>query len=444
MRSNSTKSPGITRGAMERPATRTKTLHFPDALEGAEAQTRLRCGVAIATSSKGCVVRAGPGASTPRRPDLFSERSTTKPARTVDAQTLHRAITAVNPPSFPPNSPRSRVGHTPYMDENSALTARYETIDAAEVRAMIARKEPEGLTLDYKRFDPSGEPNKHDKDHVAEVVSGFANSAGGILVWGVATESRPGDSALPTSVVPIRDPRRAQARIRELASQLVQPPVSGVRVDAIDMGDGGVVKMLVPQSDDGPHRTAAKDGQYYRRAADRFDAMFHHEIAAAFSRPTRAKLIVRGYWYPNLVVEKPHGYVGGRVTFTLQNVGRAACFVPYVRVIGDRPPRAIRVANSVGTARTPNFQIIPRPPVNVGSLLDSREWIGTLNDVLHVGSSIDLIDVIMPLSDGKQAHPSYDLVFWVAGHNVPLTPFKYTVDTALILSEAWAPPNEPE
>lgn len=316
------------------------------------------------------------------------------------------------------------------MDENSALTARYETIDAAEVRAMIDRKEPEGLTLDYKRFDPSGEPNKHDKDHVAEVVSGFANSAGGILIWGVATESRPGDSALPTSVVPIRDPRRAQARIRELASQLVQPPVSGVRVDAIDMGDGAVVKMLVPQSDDGPHRTAAKDGQYFRRAADRFDAMFHHEIAAAFARPRSPLLEIRVIEY-GLVPTKGQPAYSLRVSFCLGNRGRALCMFPYARLINHE----LREIRSESSSLMGDFQIHPRSVVQTHQLIRDLEWVGSINDVIHPGSLICLINATIPIGTPSSPLPEYDIKFALAAQGMPLTAVDYRVEPADVLSK---------
>lgn len=177
-------------------------------------------------------------------------------------------------------------------DLNRPLREVFDNIDAAELAAMRDRHEEESFNLDFKRMNPSGEPNDDDKRNLGKAISGYANSAGGIILWGV--ESKSGDDRRDRSrfqsIVPVQDGNRAVVRFHELTATATQPPVSGVIHNAIPFECGFVVKTFVPASDGGPHRTNEEKGQYFRRDADAFRAMQHHEIADMFGRRARPLL----------------------------------------------------------------------------------------------------------------------------------------------------------
>lgn len=177
-------------------------------------------------------------------------------------------------------------------DMNQPLRELFDKIDAAELRAMDDRCEEESLNLDFKRMDPSGEPSGDDKKNLREAISGYANAAGGIILWGVeskAPEDRR-DRSRFHGLVPVKDGDRAVVRFHELTPTATQPPVSGVVHKAIPVEGGFVVKTFVPASEGGPHRTNEEKGQYFRRDADAFRPMQHHEIADMFGRRARPRL----------------------------------------------------------------------------------------------------------------------------------------------------------
>lgn len=177
-------------------------------------------------------------------------------------------------------------------DATQMLRELFDNIDAAELAAMRERREEESLHLDFKRMSTSGEPNDPDKQNLRKAISGFANAAGGIILWGVESKDPENkhDRSRFHSLVPITDGDRAVVRFHELTGTATQPPVSGVVHKAIPVAGGYIVKTFVPASDGGPHRTNDELGQYYRRHADSFRAMQHHEIADMFGRRARPRL----------------------------------------------------------------------------------------------------------------------------------------------------------
>lgn len=200
-------------------------------------------------------------------------------------------------------------------DANQPLRDLFDRIDAKELAAMRDRREEESLNLDFKRMDLTGEPSEADKRNLRDSISGFANAAGGIILWGVESKTPDDkrDRSRFQSLAPVKDGDRAVVRFHELTATATQPPVNGVVHRAITVDGGFVVKTFVPASDGGPHRTNEEKGQYFRRDADAFRPMQHHEIADMFGR--RARPVLQLHCFQSL----PRG---GRV-LAIQNVGRA-------------------------------------------------------------------------------------------------------------------------
>lgn len=184
------------------------------------------------------------------------------------------------------------------MDEtNRLLRERFDNIDAKELATMQECHEEESFNLDFKRINPTGDLSDDDKGNLRKAISGFANSAGGIILWGVETKKaepkkrgEPEDRSRFQSLVPVANGDRVAIRFHELTATATQPAVSGVVHGAIEVNGGWIIKTFVPASDGGPHRTNETHGQYYRRDADAFRAMQHHEIADMFGRRVRPRL----------------------------------------------------------------------------------------------------------------------------------------------------------
>jgi hypothetical protein len=278
-------------------------------------------------------------------------------------------------------------------DVNQPLRELFDKIDAAELAAMKDRRDEESLNLDFKRMDPSGEPSADDKRNLREAISGYANAAGGIILWGVeskAPEDRR-DRSRFQSLVPVRDGERAAVRFHELTATATQPPVSGVVHKAIPVEGGFVVKTFVPASDGGPHRTNEEKGQYFRRDADAFRPMQHHEIADMFGRRARPRLEL--YRTP---LRRPEGQyrvgVVAEIVIGITNVGRGIARFPRLVLTpegGCADPRRYGLDGNGGTG-LPQDVVRERSPVIA--------FTGGADNVIHPGQTLEITKIgLLPI-----------------------------------------------
>ena len=86
------------------------------------------------------------------------------------------------------------------------LRERFEVMDLAAIESFIADRQEENLHLDFKTADPRF--TRDDRRNLAEAISGFANSDGGLIV-GASTPD-------PTNRVSTRPSGRPKSRLSVL------------------------------------------------------------------------------------------------------------------------------------------------------------------------------------------------------------------------------------
>jgi hypothetical protein len=149
---------------------------------------------------------------------------------------------------------------------------------------------------EFKEHPGSGNEDKV-KGIWAEALAGFANTEGGVLVWGVVAK----ETTLPDGtkvdaahrVQRVADPRDLRAKLLKWQVSMTDPPVAGVEVlEIVDPNNSGegFVACCVPESKVKPHRTDVKGSkQYIYRAGDSFrvlptallrDLFFPHRVVA--------------------------------------------------------------------------------------------------------------------------------------------------------------------
>ena len=118
------------------------------------------------------------------------------------------------------------------MSRAEELYERLVTGGEAEVLSFISQPITEELFLDYKRSADDGAGrtlHTNDKSNLAKAISGFGNSEGGVIVWGV--DCRPdlirGD--VPTAPVQIQNPVQFKTLLEQATTGLTVPPHAGVR-----------------------------------------------------------------------------------------------------------------------------------------------------------------------------------------------------------------------
>jgi predicted HTH transcriptional regulator len=167
---------------------------------------------------------------------------------------------------------------------NELLGQMYRGIvSAADVQRLVDEREPESLYLEFKqkRDQRDDRLHKDDSQGFSEALSGFANSDGGVVLFGVATKKHGGSIDKADEVKPIANAEQFRWRLKSYILAATSPPVDNVSLEFIkENGTHGYVKCLVPPSDRPPHM-AMPDRHYYRRSIDSFRSMDHFELEDA-------------------------------------------------------------------------------------------------------------------------------------------------------------------
>jgi len=156
------------------------------------------------------------------------------------------------------------------------------------IEALIADRASEELFLEFKNSADDGQGNKlHDRDrnNLKKAIGGFANSEGGVVIWGVECSRTAQAGDVAESLRPLTNPKHYVSWLEGAVSGCTVPPVIGVRSIGVETGsDLGYVVTLVPQSTHAPHQIAG-EGKYVIRAGSDFVPAPHGVVAGLFGRP---------------------------------------------------------------------------------------------------------------------------------------------------------------
>jgi len=153
----------------------------------------------------------------------------------------------------------------------------------------------ENLFLDFKCIatqDSEKALNDSDRKNYAKAISGFGNSEGGVIVWGVGCkQGAKGDVA--TDKQPIGNPQKFASMLESITSGSTLPPHNNVRNEVIVTDDGkGFIVTFVPKSENTPHQAITGDKKYYYyiRVGSSFEPAPHSVLAGMFGRRPQPKL----------------------------------------------------------------------------------------------------------------------------------------------------------
>jgi hypothetical protein len=197
------------------------------------------------------------------------------------------------------------------------LRILYESLLApTDMKGVVQEKWPEDIHLEFKQKKnrSSGKLDDSDKWHFSRALSGFANSDGGILLFGIETDKQERAHRLK----PITGAAEFHSALKKSLLNTTQPVVDDVSMDVILSDDGaGYVKILVPVSDKAPHRAMLADREYYKRTTEGFYRLEHFDLEDMFGRRPHPVLNLDLELRPR-AGDDPHE----ELHFGLQNVGR--------------------------------------------------------------------------------------------------------------------------
>ena len=167
---------------------------------------------------------------------------------------------AVDPQASPPFA-RKCIGVI--GPSAGSIMGRMDTIDLnspktlEEVGKLVACKIPESIHLEYKA---SPALSKQNRDEIAKDVSSFANSDGGVLVYGVTEKDN-----IPVCVDQgVEDAACDREWLEQTIMSAIRPRLSDLGILMIPREPGrSIVVVTVGKSFRGPHQ--ASDKKYYRR-----------------------------------------------------------------------------------------------------------------------------------------------------------------------------------
>lgn len=198
------------------------------------------------------------------------------------------------------------------------MVETFEQIGEAEIAEYIRLGQEEHVHLDFKTVRDGKLRSEDDKRNLAKCLSGFANSSGGIIVWGVDARENAQGIDCAGAAAEIASLKLFISRLNELTGEAVSPIVDGVRHKAIETApDRGFAVTLVPETASGPHMAKLGEDRYYKRSGDSFYRMEHFDLEDMFGRrqKPRLRLIIEHIPVPNPVEEV--------IRFRVLNEGRA-------------------------------------------------------------------------------------------------------------------------
>ncbi len=121
----------------------------------------------------------------------------------------------------------------------------------------------ESLTLEYKSAEAL-DRNETKKKEITKDVSAMANSAGGILIYGIREFDQENRRHLPEKITPV-DRRHFPREWVEQIIQAIRPRIDGIVIHSVNLGSGEndvAFVIEIPQSNTA-HQ--ASDHRYYKR-----------------------------------------------------------------------------------------------------------------------------------------------------------------------------------
>ena len=235
--------------------------------------------------------------------------------------------------------------------------------------ALIADREPESLFLDFKRSPQDGAAKNlapEDNKNLSKAISGFANSSGGVVVWGVDCRR---DSVTGNEVPekhPLSDAGGFNTKLQAAVSRTTLPAHPGVQVlffDELRKSPAGYVVVYVPQSLIGPIRSLVTNHYHVRTGSD-FGFVPHDVLAGMFGRVPQPNAELNLISNP-VRLNASLGHLTIAFGFIAVNLGVVVGERPYLSAfIGDFPQNLLTVVAldrehfSVRRSPLPTFSVI--------------------------------------------------------------------------------------
>lgn len=184
------------------------------------------------------------------------------------------------------------------MDKNSAVDVIFEDIKLKGIKKLeefIEQKQIEDLYIDFKtsgynNSDYTGKNsiNKDDRDNLGKAISGFSNTEGGLIVWGIETGKDDEDYA--KNFKEIKNIKQFSSLIQSTLHDICVPPnmlVESLEIHSKENPNNGFVITKIPKSKIMPHHYK---GVYYIRSGGSFVICPHSVLMGIFGKDPQSNI----------------------------------------------------------------------------------------------------------------------------------------------------------
>lgn len=275
------------------------------------------------------------------------------------------------------------------------LLETFTSLKWVDLQEYVDTQQEENLFLDFKRVNSFDLTNGDDKKNLAKALSGFSNSSGGLIVWGIDARKNAQGIDCASELKAIQSVKRFLSRLNELTGMAVSPLVDGVEHRIIEAeNENGFVVTYIPESDSGPHMAKLGDDRYYKRSGDSFYRLEHFDLEDMFGRRPKPALECSA---------KVHGYgLEVQVIIGIRNSGKGPAKAPFIAFDCSAPFKL----NIYGLDGNMNEGM--KRLSYIGSDLRYRYGEGS-NVVIHPGLNHEVASVWLGQSSQNRKKPENDL-----------------------------------
>lgn len=203
----------------------------------------------------------------------------------------------------------------------------------SRLQNFITSEIEESLTLEYKAAEALDRADFKKKE-ITKDVSAMANSAGGIIVYGIAEDQREDKRHLPGKITPV-DRTRFPREWLEQIIQAIRPRIDGIVIHSVKLESGendAAYVVEIPQSNTA-HQ--ASDHRYYKRFNFQAVPMEDYEIRDVIFREQTPNIVL------NFLIEITDSAMDEGISTNYNLVVQArndgSAFAQYVAVFADVP-----------------------------------------------------------------------------------------------------------
>lgn len=256
-----------------------------------------------------------------------------------------------------------------------------EAAQAAALRKLATDRTAEDEYVEFK----SGIYNEKDTGkYWSQALSAFANTEGGVLIFGVKTDkvdtggTRPIDTAVGVELVD--KPEVLEQFLKDTRLNSSVDPVPGVQyLRVTEPGGKGFVVAYIPEGPHKPYRAATDPSRnYFHRVGDSFAIINHTHLRNLFYPRLRSNLqveILAGFTAPTSPNDKS---IKAQFNIDLRNIGRSSA----------REIVCMLNCNRAISAKNSNALIAVFP------IKDRIGWQVTSAKPLHPGESLDFLGIM--------------------------------------------------